>query len=75
MDKAIRYRSIKQTELGSCNLQKLRCGGILTQEEYESKKAAIQRESELAGKIKQLENARDAGIISCEEYKRFALVV
>lgn len=52
-------------------------GGILTQEEYESKKAAIQRESELAGKIKQLENARDAGIITCEEFenKSFALVV
>ncbi len=51
--------------------------GIITQEEYESKKATIQRESELGGKIKQLENARDAGIITREEFdkKKLALLV
>ncbi|WP_442936041.1 SHOCT domain-containing protein [Nostoc sp.] len=48
---------------------------ILTQEEYESKKAAIQRESLLVGKIKQLENARDAGIITGEEFENKKLAL
>jgi Short C-terminal domain len=49
--------------------------GILTQEEYDTKKLAIEKQSEVAGKLKQLENAKDAGIITHEEFEQKKLVL
>jgi len=44
--------------------------GILSQEEFDIKIAEIQKEIAFAEKLKQLENARDAGIITNEEFAK-----
>lgn len=78
MKKAELMRESSNSEL-EAQISKLNAAlaaGILSQEEYESKKATIQKQSEVAGKMKQLENARDSGIITYEEFehKKLALL-
>lgn len=79
MKKAELMRESSNSELDThiCKLNAALAAGILTQEEYENKKATIEKESEFANKIKQLENTRDAGIITREEFdrKKLALLV
>ncbi|MCP6763267.1 MAG: SHOCT domain-containing protein [Fischerella sp. CENA71] len=44
--------------------------GILSQEEFDRKAAAIQKEIAFSEKLKQLENAKNAGIITDEEFEQ-----
>jgi hypothetical protein len=78
MKKAELLRSSSSSELDTqlSRLNAALASGVLTQEEYDAKRVKVEKEFELTGKMRQLENARDAGIISFEEFenKKLALV-
>lgn len=71
----VRNSSNSELEAQISKLNAALAAGILSQDEYNTKKSVIEKQSNLSGKIKQLENARDTGIITHEEFEQKKLVL
>jgi len=52
------------------NLTELRNSGVLTEEEYQQKRAHVEKKADSADKLKSLTELRDAGVLSEEEYEQ-----